>query len=306
MKRLAVLFVAAFLIGCPTGDPEPDPTPAPLEPGVFQSGAARVRMPMPLGIGTAGSNPIGGEASSDSPYAKNFPATTRLHGHPDIRAIAYSRGEGFEVILVRSDMIAMLAQLRDEVVAELLVRTGRDYDDALVFGATHTHSGPGRFVQGFYSVITDSFFPAFYEALVASAADVIEQALADLAPAEMAVVQATAPEAHDDRRCEDGLDYTNDTTPLIVTRKDGVVESVAVHRLARGGDDGEHLGRGHVPRNARCGSARGRLGAPRRLRQDGAPGGLHVGDRGPRHRHGAVHHRARHSCRHLPLHPGAL
>jgi hypothetical protein len=241
MKRLAVLFVAAFLIGCPTGDPEPDPTPAPLEPGVFQSGAARVRMPMPLGIGTAGSNPIGGEASSDSPYAKNFPATTRLHGHPDIRAIAYSRGEGFEVILVRSDMIAMLAQLRDEVVAELLVRTGRDYDDALVFGATHTHSGPGRFVQGFYSVITDSFFPAFYEALVASAADVIEQALADLAPAEMAVVQATAPEAHDDRRCEDGLDYTNDTTPLIVTRKDGVVESVAVlyamHGTILGPDD---------------------------------------------------------------------
>lgn len=228
LTRCAALYFAALLIGCPSAAPEPEPTPAPAEPGVFRSGAARVRMPMPLGIGTAGSNPIGGGTSSQSPYANTFPGTTRLHGHPDLRAVAYSRGEGFEVILVRSDMIAMLAQLRDQVVAELETRTGRNYDDALVFGATHTHSGPGRFVQGFYSVITDSFFPAFYDALVASSADVIEAALADLAPAEVAVVYASAADAHDDRRCEDGEDYSNDATPLIVTRKDGVVESVVI------------------------------------------------------------------------------
>ncbi len=227
LKRLALLLVVTLLIGCPV-QPEPDPIPEPPTPGVFQSGAARLRMPVPLGIGTAGSSPIGSGTSSDSPYAKNFPATTRLHGHPDLRAIAYSRGEGFEVILVRSDMIAVLAQLRDQVVAELLSRTGRDYDDALIFGATHTHSGPGRFVQGFYSVITDAFFAPFYDALVDATADVIELALEDLAPAEMAVVYASAPEAHDDRRCDDGVDYTNDTTPLLVTRKGGVIESVAI------------------------------------------------------------------------------
>lgn len=238
--RLLPAVCFALLLGCPSAEPEPE-SPTPPQPGVFQSGAARVRMPMPVGIGTAGSNPIGGEASSDSPYANTFPATTRLHGHPDFRAVAYSRGEGFEVIIVRSDMIAMLAQLRDQVVAELETRTGRNYDDALVFGATHTHSGPGRFVQGFYSVITDSFFPVFYDALVDTAADVIEAALADLAPAEMAIVHASASDAHEDRRCEDGLDYANDSTPVIVTRKDGVIESVvvsyAMHGTILGPDD---------------------------------------------------------------------
>jgi len=240
LPRICALAFALLMIGCPTEEPEPEP-PTPAPPGVFQSGAARLRMPVPVGIGTAGSNPIGGDASGDSPYANTFPATQRLHGHPDLRAVAYSRGEGYEVIVVRSDMIAMLAQLRDQVVAELLERTGRDYDDALVFGATHTHSGPGRFVQGFYSVITDSFFPVFYDALVNSAADVIEAALADLAPAEMSVVHASAGGAHDDRRCEDGVDYTNDSTPLIVVRKDGAIESLvvlyAMHGTILGPDD---------------------------------------------------------------------
>ena len=233
LTRVTALLFAALLLACPTAEPTPEP-PTPPQPGVFQSGAARLRMPVPVGIGTAGSNPIGGGTSSDSPYAKTFPATTRLHGHPDLRAVAYSRGQGFEVILVRSDMIAMLAQLRDQVVAELLDRTGRDYDDALVFGATHTHSGPGRFVQGFYSVITDSFFPVFYDALVNAAADVIEAAIADLAPAELAIVYASASEAHDDRRCDDGVDYTNDRTPLIVTRKDGAIESVVISYAMHG------------------------------------------------------------------------
>jgi hypothetical protein len=236
-------LLALLLIACPSAssDPDPDPTPAPRPaPGVFQAGAAVVRMPVPVGIGTSGNSFLGGP-DSDSPYADSYPATRHIHGHPDIRAVMYSRGEGYELILVRIDMIAAVQQLRDAVVAELLARTGHDWDDALVLGATHTHSGPGRFIQGFFSIIADDFFPAHYERLVGAIADAVEEAYADLAPAELAVVRATAPDGHDDRRCEDGEDYTNDAAPLLAVRKDGALESVvmayAIHGTVLGMDD---------------------------------------------------------------------
>jgi len=243
MLRLPLLSLAALalLTACPSAVPEPEPTPSPEpEPGAFQAGAAVVRMPVPVGIGTAGSSFLGGP-DSDSPYANSFPATTRLHGHPDVRAVMYSRGEGFEVVLVRVDMIAAPEQLREAVLVELAERSGRDYDDALVLSATHTHSGPGRFIEGFYSIITDDFLPPHYIRVVDSIADAIEAAYADLAPAELAVVRASAPDGHDDRRCEDGLDYTNDDAPLLTVRKDGVIESVvmsyAIHGTVLGIDD---------------------------------------------------------------------
>ena len=239
--RVLILLAFAFLLACPTGGPETDPTPAPRPaPGVFQAGAALVRMPVPVGIGTSGNSFLGGP-SSDSPYAETYPASKHLHGHPDIRAVMYSRGDTYELILVRLDMIAAVQQLRDAVLAELLERTGKDWDDALVLSATHTHSGPGRFIQGFFSIIADDFFPAHYARLVQSIADAIELAHQDLAPAELAVIQATAPDAHKDRRCEDGEIYTNDTTPLLAVRKEGVIESVVVtypiHGTTLGMDD---------------------------------------------------------------------
>ncbi len=141
--RLAVLAitVSAFslLLACPSAEPEP----AAPEPGPFVAGHASARLPAPLGIGTAGSSPLSGP-DSDSPYTVRFPATTKLHGHPDVRVVALSRGEGFEVVLARVDTIAAPQQIRDAVVAELLARTGRDYDDALVLSGTHSHNGPGQ------------------------------------------------------------------------------------------------------------------------------------------------------------------
>ena len=238
LRQCLSLFALSLVLACPATEPDP-PAPTP-EPGEFQAGAAVLRMPVPVGIGTSGYGFLGG-TDSDSPYADSYPATTRVHGHPDIRAVMYSRGEGFELILVRIDMIAAVQQLRDAVIAELLERTGRDWDDALVLNASHTHSGPGRFIQGFFSIIADDFFPAHYERLVGAIADTIEAAHADLAPAELAVVRASAPEAHKDRRCEDGEIYTNDDAPLIAVQKDGVLESVvvsyAIHGTTLGMDD---------------------------------------------------------------------
>jgi hypothetical protein len=220
MRRLLLLFVAAcLLVACPQPEPEP-------EPGPFVAGSAAVRMPVPLGIGTAGYG-FFGAPSNPSPYADQYPGTERLHGHPDFTAVALSRGEGFELIVIRTDMIAVVQQLRDAVVVELEERTGRNYDDALVIGATHTHSGPGRFIQGgLFHLIADHFVPSFYVGMVDAMADAVELALEDMGPAELGFVVVDAPDAHSDRRCEDGVDYTNDDLGLIAVRKEGEVTAL--------------------------------------------------------------------------------
>jgi hypothetical protein len=165
-----------------------------------------------------------------------------MHGHPDFTAVALSRGEGAELIFLRSDTIAVVQQLRDAVVRELENRTGRNYDDALIVSATHTHSGPGRFIQGgLYDLIADTFVPSFYEGLVGAMADAVEGALADLSPAEFGMSLLDAADAHSDRRCEDGLDYTNDQLALMTVRKEGELDAVllnyAIHGTILGIDD---------------------------------------------------------------------
>lgn len=243
LRSLCLLPLLAAL-GCPTTstivDDDDDTTPAP-EPGAFQAGAAVTRMQVPLGIGVTGSAPFGAP-DSDTPYADSFPGTTRLHGHPDVRAVVYSRGEGFELVLVRLDMIGVVEEIREAVLAEVRERSGRDLDDALILAATHTHAGPGRFIQGeFYSLITDSFLPAHYQRLVDDVATTILAAYDDLEPAELALVHTEAPEAHTDRRCEDGMLYSNEDTPVLFARKGDVVESAVVmyplHSTVVGVDD---------------------------------------------------------------------
>jgi hypothetical protein len=218
------------------------PSPAPPQPGPLQAGTASALLPAPLGIGTAGFNGIGASGAS-SPYADRYPATTRIHGHPDLQALYLSRGEGFELILVRTDMVAVVQQVRDAILAELGSRLGRDLDHALVIGATHTHSGPGRFIQGnLYELIADAFFPAWYERLVDAVADVVEAAYLDLSPAELGTAVAQAPDGHGDRRCEDGVETTDDALPLILVTKDGQPSalwmSYAVHGTVLGIEEG--------------------------------------------------------------------
>jgi hypothetical protein len=236
-------FIAACLLiaaGCPvSGTTEPEPTPP--EPGAFVAGSAMALLPAPVGIGTAGNSPFGAPPS-DSPYAGSFPATHTIFGQPSVKAVALSRGEGFEIVLVRTDMIAIVQQLRDAVIAEVRTRTGRDLDDALIWSATHTHSGPGRFIQGdLYSLITDRFFPLWYDRLITTVADTVVAALDDARPAELGFVMSSAHDGHSDRRCEDGVDYQNDALPIVAVRRDGridnIVLSYSLHGTVIGMDD---------------------------------------------------------------------
>jgi len=224
-RSLALLTLAFALVAC-SAEPELGP---------LQAGTATVRMPVPLGIGTMGYNGLFGAPSSPTPYAERYPGTVRMHGHPDFTAVVLSRGEGSEIIILRSDTIAVVQQLRDSVVSELEARTGRNYDDALVVSATHTHSGPGRFIQGgLYDIIADTFVPAFYSGLVEAMADAVEGAIADLSPAEFGLSMIDAPDAHFDRRCEDGVDYKNDQLGLMVVRKGGELDAVLINYAIHG------------------------------------------------------------------------
>ena len=245
-STLCLLSALLLLSACEVAEePPPEPTPCAEDTSVgdaFQAGVAEVRVPVPLGIGTSGNNGLLGGPDSDSPYVVRYPATTRLHGHPNFKAIALSRGPGKEIVFLRTDMIAVPQQLRDAVVTEVLSRTGRDLDDGLIMGATHTHAGPGRFIDNtVFSVIADNFWPAYYEGLIRAGADAVEAALNDLGPAEYGYTIAQAPDGHNDRRCQDLEDYTNDAMPLLVVKKEGevvgLVVNYAIHGTVIGIDD---------------------------------------------------------------------
>ncbi len=230
-------LLLAALTACTGGDT----TPAP-EPGALTAGIATARIPAPVGIGTAGNGPFDAP-TSDSPFADIYPATKHLHGHPEIKVVTLSRGEGFELIFVRVDAVGMFQQLRRAIVLELEERTGVDYDHALIVGATHTHSGPGRVLDagGFFDLVADRFFPEFYAAFVDTLVDTIEASLVDLQPARVGHVMGACSDAHSDRRCEDGLDYENPELPIVAVERNDRIEalvmSYAVHGTVLGIDE---------------------------------------------------------------------
>lgn len=233
--RYALLTLA--LLGC-DGSRLEEPAPA----GPLQVGVARVVMPAPVGIGTVGFGGFGLSAEP-SPFSDIYPATQHVHGMPEFKVVALSRGEGREVVFVRGDMVGVFQQLRQSVLDEVKERTGRDLDDALVFAGTHTHSGPGRVIDagGPFDLIADTFLPEHYDRMVTAVADGVEGALNDLAPGRLGHAQVQIPDAHSDRRCEDGLDYKNSRVPLVVLEQEdevvAVVMAYAIHGTITSIDD---------------------------------------------------------------------
>ncbi|MFM2160964.1 MAG: hypothetical protein RLZZ383_476 [Pseudomonadota bacterium] len=238
----SLVGLGVWLAGCDKGQ---DMAPPP-EPGVLVAGIAEARLPAPVGIGTAGFGPFGAP-SSQSPFSEIYPGTKKIQGHPGVKVVALSRGDGFEAIFVRLDAVGVFAQLRGAIVDEVSARLGRDMDDALIIGATHTHSGPGRVLNtgtdqsSFFDFIVDKFFPEFYERFVDTIADTIVAAIDDARPAKLGTAVGLCEDAHNDRRCEDGEDYTRGDLPLLAVERDGRVDAVvmayAIHGTVMGIDD---------------------------------------------------------------------
>jgi hypothetical protein len=187
---------------------------------------------VPLGIGTMGNGAIGAQDLVNvTPFAEGYPGTTRQHGALTLKAVALSRGEGHEVVLVRSDTVGVFQHLREAVLNELELRLGRRLDHGLILAGNHTHSGPGRLLDatGVFELLADTFFPEFYDNMVDAFADVVEQAIADQKPAEIGHAVAESHEGHNDRRCEnDALDQVQEdpSLPLVAIRRDGKVDAI--------------------------------------------------------------------------------
>ena len=232
--RTAVL-VLSLLVACDSGgkDAVDDTVPA-AEPGEFVAGFARARIPAPVGIGTAGFGPFGAPVS-ESPFSDIYPGTQAIFGHPEIKVMVLSRGEGFEAVFIRVDTVGMFAQFRTEIVREVSQRLGRDMDDAVLIGATHTHSGPGRVLNSglggggsFFDIVVDKFLPEFYERFVDQIADTVDAAYADARAARLGTSVGTCSAGHNDRRCDDGETYENPTMPLLAIERDGVLDGVLI------------------------------------------------------------------------------
>jgi hypothetical protein len=223
---MRTLSLSALILLASCGEPTDDTAPQ-AQPGPLMAGFSKARIPAPVGIGTAGYGLP--DADSESPYAEIYPATTTVHGHPSIKVTVLSRGEGHELVFINWDAVGVFQQLRIALVYELEERLGRDLDDAIVWGATHTHAGPGRVVDagGPFDLIADRFFPEFYDRLLDTLADQVEAAYADLQPARLGHTFAQAPDSTGDRRCEDGgEDYVNAEIPVIAVERDGRIDGL--------------------------------------------------------------------------------
>lgn len=228
---LALLLGALLLAPACPGEDDDDTTGEELPPpGEFMAGTATVEIPAPLGSPTIGFGQIGSDPSK-TPFADKIPGTTRQHGALTIRAVALSRGEHYEAVFLIGDLLYMGAQARSGILVELENRLGRDLDDALILGGNHTHGGPGRFVDksGPFELGFDSFMPEMLVRLQHAAADAVELALADLAPAEVGYVMASTSEAHNDRRCDNDalpLLQENPSLPTIAVQRDGQIDAL--------------------------------------------------------------------------------
>jgi len=100
-----------------------------------------------------------------------------------------------KVCLVTTDLIGSLLSLRDRIKPE---------DAAVILTASHTHSGPGGLVQGFWELAMGKYDPDFYEELAGKLKKVVEEARAAKRPARLGLARSDAPGYSRNRRVKDG------------------------------------------------------------------------------------------------------
>lgn len=193
---------------------------------------ARADFPIPLGISTAGYSQSGVEGWS--PFVGHFTPTRVLHTSPGVKVLVLHAG-GRRVVVARVDLIGVFGGMFRAVAARVQERLGADISEELVLAATHTHAGPARFVpHPLNEVVADSFDPAIYEAIVATIAGAITEALSlEAEPAALGHAITTNDALHHDRRCENPPLEDGTLGVLRVDRLDGtalaLVVSYALH-----------------------------------------------------------------------------
>jgi hypothetical protein len=101
---------------------------------------------------------------------------------PEARALVLERGD-LRVALIAVDLVIVRPALRDPLIEE-----GRQMGvDSVILVATHTHSGPGGYLEGWLSerITGGDYDPASPERLVRAAARAMARAVGDLRPARV-------------------------------------------------------------------------------------------------------------------------
>jgi hypothetical protein len=170
--RIAVLFV--LFAGCSTA-----PAPEPVE---FWAGVAVVD------ITPARNVPLGGYGGR-----KGKPMVG-VHDPIFAKALWMETADS-KVCLVTTDLIGSLLSLRDRI---------RPADAQVVLTASHTHSGPGALVKGFWELAMGKYDPDLIDELAVKLKKAVEDARAARRPARLGFARADAPGFSRNRRVKDG------------------------------------------------------------------------------------------------------
>jgi neutral/alkaline ceramidase-like enzyme len=100
-----------------------------------------------------------------------------------------------KVCLVTTDLIGSLLSLRDRI---------RPADAAVVMTASHTHSGPGALVKGFWELAMGRYDPTLVDELAEKLKKVVEEARAARRPARLGFARGETPGFSRNRRVKDG------------------------------------------------------------------------------------------------------
>jgi len=172
MTRAVLLFL--LLAGCST-------TPA-SEPPPFLAGVAVVDLTPSRKV------PLGGYGG------RHGAPMTGVHDAIHAKALWLETPEA-KVCIVTTDLIGSLVSLRDRI---------QPADAAVILAASHTHSGPGALVKGFWELAMGKFDPEFYEELAGKLKQAVDQARASRKPARLAFAKGEAPGFSRNRRVKDG------------------------------------------------------------------------------------------------------
>jgi len=203
----------------------PYPIPEIQEPLPFGFGIAKALLPLPLGINTAG---FGGQSGEKSRFTVTQPATKTVYMPPEVRVIFMEGGYG-RLVIARLDVVGITSPFRAEVVKKLFRLTGHDFTDELILSATHTHSGPGRMVQGFFEFLADQFFPELFDKVTSAVAMAVVEAYLNMERGSMGYALAKDDLLHKDRRCENPPFSIPDMPVLAFKSKEGGLRALVVN-----------------------------------------------------------------------------
>jgi neutral ceramidase len=204
-------------------------------PGRLQAGWAAVELTPPIGIPLAGYGNRGGAPS------------TGVHDPLFVKALAVSDGVD-TAIIVGADMLIISDNIAHPVRERVAAATGLD-ENAILFNATHTHSGPGGAMPGLLAnAFAGGYDPTVPELAIRVFSEAIIAAHAAMAPARMAHGMVEVPE-HIRNRARSDSRIGHDTDPslhyLVVEQEDGdrcIVVRYSAHSTVIGGSNMEFSG----------------------------------------------------------------